>query len=349
MPGELNVDIQKSSDGYVDINMNLEPYINAFHNRNANPREFRKLKNELENKVTRASANSYWLEIFDLCTDEMSDEERDALSNSPVVEVLEEHFIEILMNSIDEAIQANHADAEYQSSMNMRLMLDADRDPGLVSFYLMDSGRGYPPKFLNKVQSTDEARQQYICRTQRTENLQKMDAHVSESQPYDGPDLVGGHGLGMRHFLADAQNDQLVGNGPNKKLKHVYPKSEASFLDFSNLQDYSPDYTGAMLHFCTPIAPRKTFAEIQEMEEDTRRAHENPSPDTTVDTVSTMGGLSIDTSLGSDEESPNSSSEEDSPKFNKVPMLDMDFLDEKSDAEEDGDYTSDDDSGFSPR
>ena len=372
MPGELDVNIEQNEEGDVQIYMDLEPYIEAFHNKDASPEEFIRLKEALQSKVTRASANLYWINIFDLCTEGMESEDVQALAESPASKILEEHLVEILMNSIDEAIQANHADQTYPPAMNMIVKLDADTDPGLVSFYLLDSGRGYPPKFRNKVQSTDDQRQQYICRTQRTENLQKVDAHVDESKPYDGPDLIGGHGLGMRHFLADAQNDKLVGHGPNKKLTHVYPKSNQSFLDFLNLQDMKEGYTGALIHLRTPISPRKTFAEIQEMQEQKQRELETPSPDTTVETVSTMGGLSIDTYfaadssyMGHDEDfdkelsedseidvrfddkaSTDPSKEEFSPKANKGPMLDMSFLDEKDDDDSD---VEDDDSNFSPR
>lgn len=258
----LKVDFNVNEYNDIQISLNLAPYIEAFANRKSDPNTYLELKRELRDIVSRSSANGYWDRILSLYTDKFETEKVKAIENSPAVEILSEHFAEIFMNSIDETLQAHHADNHNSTVMEMTIRFDSS--PKMVSIDIIDNGRGYPPEFIKKVQTSSTKRNEYILSPQGSTNLKKHDAHLRDKKPYDGPDLVGGRGLGMRFFLADAQNDKLIGLGPNKKLNNIYPKSPAQSLNFGNLQDLDENFRGAIINLTTPLQPRKSHAELMQ-------------------------------------------------------------------------------------
>lgn len=305
MKDKLKLQYDLDEQGYVDIYFELAPYIDAFANKKTAPDKYNRLRSELCEIVSRGNADNYWDDILRCVSEELPPSIMGAIERAPAVEIMGEHFAEILMNAIDETIQANHADKRNPTCMNMTIKIDAQSLPGLVSLYVFDNGRGYPQKFLQQI-NTEEGRNNYMLTQQNTTNLKKRDAHLNTSRAYDGPDLVGGRGLGLRMFLADAQNDQLVGLGPNKKLTNIYPKSEDYYLHFGNLQENSPSCRGGVIHLRTPLTPRKSFSELMIDEGDRNVEADTLSPDIISSGVSS---LSID--VGSDYE------DEDEEGYNK--------------------------------
>lgn len=256
---EFNDNISKANKSKdIQISLNLAPYIDAFANRKSDPSTYLELKRELREIVSRPSANGYWDRILSEYTNNFETEKVKEIENSPAVEILSEHFAEILMNSIDETLQAYHADNHNSTVMEMTIKFDSK--PNMISINIIDNGRGYPPEFLKKVQTSEE-RNNYILSQQGSTDLKKHDAHLRDKKPYDGPDLVGGRGLGMRFFLADAQNKKLTGLGPNKKLDNIYEKSSHQSLTFGNLQDQDGNLRGASINLISTLQPRKIIAE----------------------------------------------------------------------------------------
>ncbi len=348
MDYRIQVNIESNGEGNVDLTIDLGLYIQTHENREVDPYTYRRVRNELELTVSRSSVDEHWKRILNFCTDGLPDEQVSAINQSPAVEILEEHFAEILMNSIDETLQAHHADNSHPTVMELTVILDNLVNPNLVSIYIIDNGRGYPPDFLNQVQSTPKKREDYILNSQRTKDLKKVDAHIG-TKSYTGPTLIGGHGLGMRYFLADAQNDQLIGMGHSKRLKHIYPKSEDYVLDFGNLQDLDEEHSGVIIHLVTPISPRISFAE---MKEDSRNSITS-SPDTTDRSVSSnsmfaSSSPSSDTNyIDTDEKTHDLQSK------SRSLSLDLSFMDESDDNSQsegdEGDEGDDKSLGNSPR
>ena len=112
----------------------------------------------------------------------------------------------------------------------------------------------------------------FICGflTEVEEGPENRDAYITQSQheqaePYDGPALVGGYdGPGLRAFIADAQNDELINLSSEKHLKPVYAATPQSSLRFSNPEDDEGNTIGALITLTTPLAPRKTLAKAKE-------------------------------------------------------------------------------------
>lgn len=98
----------------------------------------------MADKLTYSSANLYWDNILSLSTQGLSQEQQDAIFESPAVKILEEHFIEILMNSIDETLQAHYANRTLSPLMEMKISIDNKTNPNMVAICITDNGRGFP-------------------------------------------------------------------------------------------------------------------------------------------------------------------------------------------------------------
>lgn len=290
---EDTLELQYAVNEYRDVSISLDlgPYISAFENRERAPEVYRSLENELRAIVVRANVNSYWLRICELAMADLSLSCKNEIEKSPAVQIMTEHFVEIFMNAIDETLQANHADKTNSTCMNMIIRIAADAHNVFIQIF--DNGRGFPPEFLQKI-NTPSGRQNYMLNAQHSTDLKKRDAHVSGT--YNGPALVGGRGLGLRMFLADAQNDQLIGNGPHKRLIPVYPKSEDYILEFDNVQNHSSTHRGGMIYLSTPLMERVTLAQLTENMWASSRDAQTPSPGATSieSSRSSLGNLSLE-------------------------------------------------------
>lgn len=298
-----NFELQYAVNEYGDvtISMDLTEYIDAHARKDNDPDRYSQAISSLRSKLEDQVVDNYFSNIMDLSLQGLPEARIHEIWKSPAIEILMGSFVEILRNAIDETIQANHADKSNSTCMQMTIRIDNDTNPNLVSVDIIDNGRGFPDKFLDKVQISAEKRNDYILEFQEVKKLKKQDAHLDSPTPYSGPALVGGHGLGLKYFLADAQNDELVGQGKHKKLKNAYPKSDDYSLDFGNLQDISPEYRGGIIRLQTPLAPRVSLADLMMDIKDRKRDIETPSPETTTnESVTSKSSLTLDLDFSDD-------------------------------------------------
>lgn len=335
---DLIVNVKKYGDSNEDIlvSLDLSPYTNAFYNKDSAPTTYVKIRQCLVSKFEEISAASVWQEVMGILPEVMgilTEEKKLKIQESPAVNIISTNFGEILKNSADETIQKHHADRTIPPVMEIKVSIITNDE--FVYIDICDNGRGYPKSFLDKVQPATQSlisssRKKYILSYQGKADLKKVDGHASDSNTYDGPELLGGRSLGMRQFLADAQNDKLVGYGIHKKIEHVYRKPDHYQLNFKNSDGSDPKFKGAKIELMTPIAPREAIADLnikfKQREQDIFKL---PSSENT---------------------SEDSSSERTTPSLDSDKLfLDLSFNSEKTDYTDEEDKEDEDSFGFSPQ
>ncbi|MDF1683354.1 MAG: hypothetical protein P1U36_01730 [Legionellaceae bacterium] len=314
--------MKANASGHINITLDLSSYINAYEkaygsqisesdDQTKTVAEFKKISHNIHKQLDGISGQIHWIDALEIATHNLEPSHQDAVAASPAARMMDNSFIEIIKNSMDECV-TKYYDSNKVAKPCIQLAMDIDNtsNPEQVSIQITDSGRGFPDAFLHKV-STPSNRDTYV-NTSRGSPKEKCK---------NRPPLFGGQGRGLRILIADEEGDML---GHLGQRIHRFTKPEISSVEFNNLMDINGHVQGAQITVTTSIEPREDLSlrihKIKEQLQDNRRSNATPSP---TDSVATTH---------------ESTSSRDSP-----PMLDLGFLDD-----EDQDEDFDDDNNFSP-
>jgi hypothetical protein len=358
------ISMTSPAPGHVDIELNLAPYVSAYekayshktpaHTREAAMTEFNKLANDIYERLDGMPGATHWFMAQDLATETFNAAQKKAIDASPASDMLKNSFIELIKNSMDEAV-SRYYDSNKTQKPTIKLSLDIDNTskPNQVSMQLTDSGRGFTdPEFLAKL-NTENGRDAYV-NASRGSIKKKHD---------DRPPLFGGQGRGLRILIADEDGDILERSG----RVHRFEKPKISRVGIDNAVDNHGHIQGAQITITTSIKPRRALSDIANEIKDRVQAYKReqaaPSPAgseaTTVESTSsgkispetvptadssplTLGSLDMDFLDEQDDDSSRYQGDSPDPRQRKLTK----GLDE--DKDEDEELTSDDDSDFSP-
>lgn len=193
----------------VELSIELAPYIEAYkkykHIRDiqGDAKEILAHKNEYEHLRTHlldgltALTGGCWENVFNLA---MSPEKQ-ILKDSAAYQILDDSFVEILNNTVDETI-AKHMESSRVirpvNTLKARLSVTIDdyTNPDNISITFVDNGRGYKKEFLDKIDSND-ARKSYC---EQRSGSEKRTSHAKSISP-DIDIFTGGRGLGLRMLI----------------------------------------------------------------------------------------------------------------------------------------------------
>jgi hypothetical protein len=275
MPNFIRMEV--NSSGRVNINLDLNHYINTYEKaygahvpvgpaQATAITEFKELLLEMYQHLDGVQGGTYWINALSLATQHLEKAEQDAIKASPASKMMDNSFIEIIKNSMDQVISM-HYDSHQRQEPTIQLSLDINVDqtfhPTLISIRMTDSGHGFPEEFLDKV-STKKSRDTYV-NTSRGSHKEQDD---------DRPPLFGGQGRGLRILIADEDGDVLERSGTRI---HRFTKPEVSSVKFANAQ-------GAQITVTTSMEPRTEFAEKANKIKADLRAYTTASPDSVATT-----------------------------------------------------------------
>lgn len=255
MPSFIHMESQAT--GHVDITLNLSPYINAYekahspsvgdrHNHSIANTEFNQLKNDMHEQLDGISGQMHWINALSLAIQDLEKTQQATIEASPAANMMENSFIEIIKNSMDEAV-SNYYDHNQEPVITLSLDIEHTRKPNLISIQITDSGHGFPQSFLEKVGSP-EARATYVNASRGS----------NRAQHNDRPPLFGGQGRGLRILIADENGDVLE----HAKRIHRFTKPDVSIVKFSNAVDNNANIRGAQITVETSITPREELVHI---------------------------------------------------------------------------------------
>ncbi len=251
MPDFLNM--QSNRPGHVDIKLDLKDYVRAFDAKmsaegsateaqaaKAFNMEFKKIYDSLDGLL----GATIWMDVLDEATHALPEEQRHAIEKSPAATMMSESFLELLKNSVGEAIERYYdSGKEIPAEITLSLDIDTASNPREVVMQVTDSGRGFRNKaFLEEI-NTEQGQKDYVDKS-----------HGSERAiPSDRPPLFGGQGRGLRILIADKDGDALEESGRVKR----YEKPEVSHIAFGNARDERGHIKGAQITLTTSIEPRE--------------------------------------------------------------------------------------------
>ncbi|MCH9756251.1 MAG: hypothetical protein K0U37_03525 [Gammaproteobacteria bacterium] len=312
------------------VSFDLGPYVNAYQQGRNSP-QYQQIRAELFTQLTGVVGDLHWEDILNKATEGLEIEEAENIRNSPAAEMIDYSFVEILKNSLDEALAGYYeTEGERPASITLTIDIDNETNPNQVSIKITDSGRGFPDDFLAQVQ-TAEARDAYI---------HESGSFSQKAEHDDRAESFGGRGRGLRIFAAAEQNLTLDTSGIYEDTRADPPPTIASSLMFDNQLDDEGHIIGAEIILTTPMPSRGatpvSIAEtgtIAGISSDNEADNEIQRIKQRVQNI--KGKLSSITNRLEEGGTP--------PTTGLPPMLDVDFDDDDSDNDR-----SDDDN-FSPR
>ncbi len=241
----------------VKLSIELAPYIQSYKNykhavdmnniSNANASDLIGFKQAYETQRTKLLdgltplTGGRWEDVFNLA---MPVDNAD-FKHSTAYQVLEDSFVEILSNTVDEMIAK-----QMESSRNIRpvntlkavlsVTIDTQSQPGKISIICTDNGRGFKNAFLEKVDSADA---QQLYTHQKTSSNKRTSMAKSISPDIDI--FVGGRGLGLKMLVRKVQEDSSLD-----------PAQKAT-IQFDNIKDSHGKTTGARTIITSLISPEK--------------------------------------------------------------------------------------------
>ncbi len=250
------INITSDTPKHVNINIDLESYIETFekinkskdeHSKKEATTEFNNLYNSISRKLIGISGQMYWIKALDLATQNLTNEQAKTIKAAPASEILQNSFIEIMKNAIDEAI-SRYYDSNMTTKPSIQLMIDIDDTSysDVISIQIKDSGPGFENKFLQKLQ-TKKGLDEYV---------NASNGSNKKKYPNRAP-LFGGQGRGLRILIADANGDVLERGGIRIRR---FIKPEISRVDFNNSIDKDGNVLGAKITIITSIKPREIFS-----------------------------------------------------------------------------------------
>ncbi|MDF1683353.1 MAG: hypothetical protein P1U36_01725 [Legionellaceae bacterium] len=282
------ISMESTSSGQVDITLNLSFYIEAYEKAYGYQRspgksqadaiaKFKQQSLELSGQLTGLTGQMHWLDALRLATEDWEPSQQDAVAQSPAARMMDNSFIEIIKNSMDEVISM-HYDSTPRKPPIIQLTLKIDNTSysNQISIQITDSGRGFPDSFLDKI-NTPSRRATYVNASRGS----------NKTTHHDRPPLFGGQGRGLRILIADENGDALERSG---QRVHRFIKPEISSVEFINALDAFGHCRGARITVTTSIEPREEY--IAEAIPQEKNHITEPSPKFS---LSFLSGLNIST------------------------------------------------------
>jgi hypothetical protein len=306
--------MKANASGHVNITLDLSLYIETYEkaygvSRPVGPEQddaitqFERLTIEMYGQLEGVLGQIHWIDALDLATQNLEQSQKDDIAQSPAARMMDNSFIEIIKNSMDECV-SRYYDSNHSVKPMMQLGLDVDNtsNPDQVLIQITDAGRGFPDSFLSKV-NTQQNRDTYVNTSRGSQKQKQMDR----------PPLFGGQGRGLRILIAAEDGDVLERSG---KRIHRFTKPEVSSIEFDNIIDTSGHVQGAQITVTTSIEPQEELvwkaSKIKEQLHADMRVNATPSPSGSEATTN---------------ESPSSSR-------SSPPMLDLGLLDDEGEDED---------------
>lgn len=230
------------------LEINLLAYIESYYQEDKD--QYHLFRAQLIQQVTGFDATVFWPEMLEaILQDKIYSEEIARIKSSPASVFMEESFIELVKNGMDEIILAYQFGA-IQASLKLTLDIDLSQKD-CIKLTISDNGRGFPSSFLLKIASIAD-KEKYIEGKGSVKNnaIYSEDELEEESLPH----LFGGAGRGLRILMARVlEGDSLIPGGCEPK----FIKPEISKLDFRN----GLNGQGAIIEITTSLKPLqlKTF------------------------------------------------------------------------------------------
>ena len=184
--------------------------------------------------------------VFDMAMDNSMS----ALKDSAAYEALDDSFVEVLKNSVDEAI-ATHilTPNDFQSVNTLKATLvvtiDDKTNPANITISCVDNGRGFQQAFLEQV-ATSNARAIYAA----TAISHKL---VEANLLSDIALFTGGRGLGLRMLMQKIDLGTLL--DAERKYPTYFCRAPVSNIVFSNKIDALGKIEGAIISITTSKQP----------------------------------------------------------------------------------------------
>ena len=175
----------------------------------------------------------------------------ESMKKSAAYEALDDSFVEILSNAVDETIAKHLASSKAMkpiSSLKATLLVTIDdhsNPDNLTISCLHKKGRGFKKDFLQQV-STIEERKAYISKVSSNK--------LSEAKLLaDIPLFIGGRGQGLRMLMRKL--DEGTYSESDRKHATKLNKAPVSSIEFSNKMDMLGKKEGALITITTSKLP----------------------------------------------------------------------------------------------
>ncbi len=190
--------------------------------------------------------------FLDAATSACTVSEHQAIESSPAWQLTRESIYEIVKNGIDAVISAHNSDGRTnQLDLTLQVQLTA----GEVQLTLQDNGNGFPPSFLDKVNSPQKQRAFMKAGGSEKRGSKKTDGVLP-----DAPEYFGGHGQGLRELVEKIIDKPRAGGV-------AFNKPARSEIVFRNNERSS----GAIIQVTTSEAPLVAFKEDFSQPEEFKR------------------------------------------------------------------------------
>ena len=182
--------------------------------------KFQNLRDGFSHCISGVVGSLLWGQMLEHATVGFSKSRMSTLETTPAVAFLEEHFIELVKNIMDESVLGyNPLDSR---PITLSMAIDDFSDPDNITLMFEDTGRGFSAAFLEKT-TTIAAKEAYIQAHARMKKPIQSNVH---------PPLFGGEGRGLRMLMANIMyGDDLVSPGHRE---HRYTRPETSEIIFEN-------------------------------------------------------------------------------------------------------------------
>ncbi|HBI22329.1 MAG TPA: hypothetical protein DDY37_07100 [Legionella sp.] len=230
------------------LSVDLAPYVAAYH-RSAN--DYIAIRNALIHALTEFSGYELWNKMIEHASIGLPLEKANEVLESSIHAVLQEQFVEVIKNSMDEAIKQHYMNGR---SLTVEIVLTLDvSDPNHLTATLTDNGPGFHPAFL-KATETPENQMRYIDSTEK--NKEKR-PHLHQAE------LFGGRGRGLRILFADFLNGDA--------LESRYKKRHHTDRPPSTIQLHNDSITGGAALTLTTVSKALSNTLLQAEQKATNR------------------------------------------------------------------------------
>jgi|GEM_PF-5872865 len=145
--------METHASGRVNITLDLSFYIEAYdkaygRNKIIGPEQhdaitqFELLTIEIYEQIEGLSGQMHWIDALDLATQNLEQSQKDAIAQSPAARMMDNSFIEIIKNSMDECVSI-HYDSNHNVKPMMQLSLDIDNTSVVSGIKARINGAGY--------------------------------------------------------------------------------------------------------------------------------------------------------------------------------------------------------------
>ncbi len=247
---------------FVTFFIDMRPYIDAYVSYvSATLEELTKAKEDYEGEYAKICSLFrgfdgclWWQHILDA----LDDSEfllNVSFRGSPVETYMADSFVEIIKNSVDQAIMSalDPCAVGYNGTLELKVLVDTQTYFDAIAVVVSDTGQGFRPDFLHKM-NTPVGRTEYILRPYLSDSISSDKTPDVRSREYHGSTkelikLFGGKGLGLRILTAFVEHAAAL-EGDCLVQKYIKPK--VSEIRFSNIDPEQGG--GAIMEIITSVS-----------------------------------------------------------------------------------------------